>query len=111
MKCNFQKAKDEGAFIIASFHMGRMHSLELQQYQIEIAHAAIDDGAEMVFAHHPHTCLGIEIYKGKPIYYSIGHFVFCDNSLPGECLPCVRSEKLQAEPLAGRQYRINRQKP
>lgn len=76
MKARFKKAKDDGAFVIASYHMGRMHSLEIQQYQKEIAYAAIDAGAEMVIAHHPHTTLGIEFYKGKPIFYSIGHFIF-----------------------------------
>ena len=66
--------------VLASFHMGRMHSTDLQQYQIEIAHAAVDAGAEMVFAHHPHTLLGIEMYKGKPIFYSVGHFVFATDA-------------------------------
>ena len=80
MKDSFKKAKDEGATVLASFHMGRMHSLDIQQYQIEIAHTAIDAGAEMVFAHHPHTLLGIEMYKGKPIFYSTGHFIFATDA-------------------------------
>lgn len=80
MRSAFQKAKADGAMVLASFHMGRMHSTDIQQYQIEIAHAAIDAGAEMVFAHHPHTLLGIEMYRGKPIYYSIGHFIFATDA-------------------------------
>lgn len=80
MKDSFRKARDEGATVLASFHMGRMHSLDIQQYQIEIAHTAIDAGAEMVFAHHPHTLLGIEMYKGKPIFYSTGHFIFATDA-------------------------------
>jgi len=80
MKDSFKKARDEGATVLASFHMGRMHSLDIQQYQIEIAHTAIDAGAEMVFAHHPHTLLGIEMYKGKPIFYSTGHFIFATDA-------------------------------
>lgn len=80
MRSAFQKAKADGAMVLASFHMGRMHSTDIQQYQIEIAHAAIDAGAEMVFAHHPHTLLGIEMFRGKPIYYSIGHFIFATDA-------------------------------
>ena len=80
MRRSFREAKEAGALILASFHMGRMHSEELQQYQIEIAHAAVDAGAEMVFAHHPHTLLGIEMYRGKPIFYSVGHFVFATDA-------------------------------
>ena len=80
MRESFRKAKEAGALVLAGFHMGRMHSTELQQYQIEIAHTAVDAGAEMVFAHHPHTLLGIEIYKGKPIFYSMGHFIFATDA-------------------------------
>ena len=80
LRRSFRRAKEGGALVLASFHMGRMHSTELQQYQIEIAHAAVDAGAEMVFAHHPHTLLGIEMYRGKPIYYSVGHFVFATDA-------------------------------
>ncbi len=80
MRLRFRRAKEAGALVLASFHMGRMHSSELQQYQIDIAHAAVDAGAEMVFAHHPHTLLGIEMYRGKPIFYSVGHFVFATDA-------------------------------
>jgi len=92
MKARFRKAKDEGAFVIASYHMGRMHSLELQQYQREIAYAAIDAGAEMVIAHHPHTTLGIEFYQGKPIFYSIGHFIFATGAFQ-ESAPVVSVQR------------------
>ncbi|MBR4691935.1 MAG: CapA family protein [Oscillospiraceae bacterium] len=80
MRRSFRQAKEAGALVLASFHMGRMHSTELQQYQTEIARAAVDAGAEMVFAHHPHTLLGIEMYRGKPIFYSVGHFVFATDA-------------------------------
>ena len=80
MRRSFRKAKADGAMVLASFHMGRMHSTDIQQYQIELAHAAVDAGAEMVFAHHPHTLLGIEMYRGKPIFYSIGHFIFATDA-------------------------------
>ena len=80
MRERFRRAKEDGALIVASFHMGRMHSLDIQQYQFELAHAAVDAGAEMVFAHHPHTLLGIEMYKGKPIWYSTGHFIFATDA-------------------------------
>ncbi len=80
LRRGIREARAAGALVLASFHMGRMHSTDLQQYQIEIAHAAIDAGAEMVFAHHPHTLLGIELYRGKPIFYSIGHFVFATDA-------------------------------
>jgi len=39
------------------------------------AHAAIDAGADVFVGHGPHVLRGIEIYKGKPIFYSLGNFM------------------------------------
>lgn len=42
-------------------------------YVTEIARAAIDNGADMFFGHGNHTMQGIEIYKGRPIFYNPGN--------------------------------------
>ena len=42
----------------------------------EIAHAAIDAGADIVIGHGPHHSLPVEAYKGKPIFYGLGSFSF-----------------------------------
>ncbi len=47
-----------------------------EAYQIEFAHAALDTGADLVFGHGTHTIQGVEVYKGKPILYAIGHSNF-----------------------------------
>jgi poly-gamma-glutamate synthesis protein (capsule biosynthesis protein) len=44
-------------------------------FAIEFARAAIDAGADMVAGHGPHVALGVEIYKGRPIFHSLGNFV------------------------------------
>jgi poly-gamma-glutamate synthesis protein (capsule biosynthesis protein) len=44
--------------------------------QIAFAHVAIDAGANAVIGHHPHVVQPLEMYKGKPIFYSLGNFVF-----------------------------------
>jgi poly-gamma-glutamate synthesis protein (capsule biosynthesis protein) len=41
----------------------------------------IDAGADMFVGHGPHVLRGIEIYKGKPIFYSLGDFIFQNDSL------------------------------
>ncbi len=41
-----------------------------------LAHAAIDAGADAFVGHGPHQLRGIEIYKGRPIFYSLGNFFF-----------------------------------
>jgi poly-gamma-glutamate synthesis protein (capsule biosynthesis protein) len=62
--------------VIAQMHWGTEYQHEPNKNQIELAHKLIDAGADMVIAHHPHVVEGIEIYKGKPIFYSLGNFVF-----------------------------------
>ena len=60
--------------VIASHHWGLDH--EVLDYQVEIAHTAIDAGADLVIGHGPHMPLGIEIYQDRPIFYGIGSFCF-----------------------------------
>lgn len=42
----------------------------------DIAHQVIDAGADIYMGHGPHILRGIEIYKGKPIFYSLGNYIF-----------------------------------
>lgn len=48
----------------------------LAEYQQPLGHALIDAGADVVFGHHSHSLHGIEVYDGKPIFYSAGNFIF-----------------------------------
>ena len=43
-------------------------------FLIELAHQSIDNGADAFVGHGPHILRGIEIYKGKPIFYDLGEF-------------------------------------
>jgi len=47
----------------------------------EFAHACIDAGAHAFIGHGPHVLRGIEIYKNKPIFYSLGNFIFNAESM------------------------------
>jgi poly-gamma-glutamate capsule biosynthesis protein CapA/YwtB (metallophosphatase superfamily) len=47
-----------------------------EEYQKQFAHVALDAGADFVFGHGTHTVQGVEMYKGKPILYAIGHSNF-----------------------------------
>jgi poly-gamma-glutamate synthesis protein (capsule biosynthesis protein) len=47
-----------------------------EDYQRQFAHTALDAGADLVFGHGTHTVQGVELYKGKPILYAIGHSNF-----------------------------------
>ena len=60
--------------LVASCHWG-LHQ-DVLEYMPEIAHAAIDAGADVVFGHGPHYSLPVEAYKGKPVFYGLGSFSF-----------------------------------
>jgi poly-gamma-glutamate capsule biosynthesis protein CapA/YwtB (metallophosphatase superfamily) len=51
------------------------------QFLVTFAHAAIDAGADLFVGHGPHVLRAIEIYKGKPIFYSVANFIFQNESL------------------------------
>jgi poly-gamma-glutamate synthesis protein (capsule biosynthesis protein) len=60
--------------LVASCHWGVGH--DVLQYMTEIAHGAVDAGADIVVGHGPHYVLPIEVYKGKPIFYSLCNLSF-----------------------------------
>lgn len=62
--------------IIVNMHAGTEYTRKPTTEQIAFAHAAIDAGADVVIGEHPHWIQDIEIYKGRPIFYSLGNFVF-----------------------------------
>jgi hypothetical protein len=75
MCADIASAREQADHVIVSMHWG-LHFVpgELAEYQREYAYAAIDAGATLIVGHHPHVLKGIEIYCGKPIFYSLGNF-------------------------------------
>lgn len=77
---NFDKiitqAKNESDTQIAFIHWGTEYETKHTDIQSALAHHLIDHGIDAVMGHHPHVVEDIEIYTGKPIFYSLGNFVF-----------------------------------
>lgn len=68
--------------VIIAFHWGvDWVPRVISDYQITAAHACIDAGADMIQGNHPHVPKGIEVYKGKAIFYCIG--TLCMNHKTG----------------------------
>jgi poly-gamma-glutamate synthesis protein (capsule biosynthesis protein) len=63
-------------FVVLSYHGGIEYSPAAADDTREFAHLAIDAGADIVIGHHPHVVQNVEWYKGRPILYSLGNFVF-----------------------------------
>lgn len=67
---------NDSDLIIAYMHFGNEYSVSPNDNQVKIAHELIDYGADVVIGSHPHVTHGMEMYKGKPIFYSLGNFIF-----------------------------------
>lgn len=68
--------------VIVAPHWGAEGSYHPTQEQVDVGHAAIDAGADIVWGSHPHVLQPIEAYNGGMIYYSLGNFVFGGNLYP-----------------------------
>lgn len=76
IRLDIQEAKHFADIVIMTIHFGNEYQAQPSSRQKEIAHLAINAGADVVIGHHPHWVQPIEIYKGKLIFYSLGNFVF-----------------------------------
>jgi poly-gamma-glutamate capsule biosynthesis protein CapA/YwtB (metallophosphatase superfamily) len=72
---DIHKAKAKADVVVLSMHWG-IHFVPavIADYQREMAYAAIDAGADIILGHHAHILKGIEVYKGKAIFYSLCNF-------------------------------------
>ena len=83
---NLKWIRDAGRmadWVIVSIHSheyGRTPE-EPPEFLVEFARACIDQGADMFFGHGPHFDKGVEIYNGKPIIYSLGNFIFQNDTV------------------------------
>ncbi len=81
-----RRAKAQADVVVVSMHFG-IHFIPavLADYQRDMAHAGIDAGADLVLGTHAHILKGIEVYKGKAIFYSLCNFAL-DLRAPREIL-------------------------
>lgn len=72
-----REAKSRADVVIVSLHAheqgkSKEHPAEFIQ---QFAHRIIDEGADVIVGHGPHLLRGLEMYNGKPIFYSLGNFI------------------------------------
>lgn len=92
-----QKARESCDFLTVYVHWGIERRTEPESYQRTLGQQYIDAGADLVIGSHPHVLQGIEYYKGKPIVYSLGNFVF-GSSIPKTMLLQVEVPR-EGEPV------------
>jgi poly-gamma-glutamate synthesis protein (capsule biosynthesis protein) len=70
------RIREEVDFVILSLHWGSENRATPWPRQIELARHLIDAGADAILGHHSHVPGSVEIYRGRPILYSLGNFIF-----------------------------------
>lgn len=77
MKQDIRELKRRVDVVIVSMHWGvHFAPAVIPMYEWELGHAAIDAGADLIIGGHPHILKGIEVYKGKVIFHSVGNLAF-----------------------------------
>jgi poly-gamma-glutamate synthesis protein (capsule biosynthesis protein) len=76
MRRDIQFCKRFSDFVVVTLHWGEEYAEYPTQEQVEMAHAVIEAGADAVIGHHAHIYQGVEIYRGKPVFSSLGNFLF-----------------------------------
>jgi poly-gamma-glutamate synthesis protein (capsule biosynthesis protein) len=80
---DIHSAKKQADLVVVSFHWGIERQYAPDATQRNLAHLAIESGADLVIGHHPHVVQGFEIYRGRLICYSLGNFIFSPGSEAG----------------------------
>ncbi len=78
---DIKSAKDTADLVVVSLHWGIEESFNVTNEMRKFAHNLVDSGADFILGHHPHQIQGLEVYKGKPIAYSLGNFIFDQNDI------------------------------
>jgi len=78
-----RNAKMLADYVVVSIHAheGGTNRTIPADFIVEFAHAVIGAGADVMVGHGPHVLRGVEIYNGKPILYSLGDFIFQNETL------------------------------
>lgn len=76
LKSDITRMKEQTDILIVSLHIGENYKVEISDNHRNFTRLIIDLGADAVICHSAHIVLPVEFYKGKPIFYSIGNFIF-----------------------------------
>jgi hypothetical protein len=76
MREDIENLRSKVDVVMVMPHWGREYIAPPEPEQVELAHAVIDAGADLIVGGHAHWPKGIEVYRGKPIFYGTGNFLF-----------------------------------
>ncbi len=76
VEADIRSLRKQVDFIAVSLHWGDEFIYYPSPLQLSQAKQIIDWGADVILGHHPHIIQGYQVYKGKPIFFSLGNFLF-----------------------------------
>jgi hypothetical protein len=76
LEADIRALREHADRIVVTFHWGVPYEREPSSEDRAKARFAVDCGADAVVGHHPHIVQPFEIYRGCPIFYSVGNFAF-----------------------------------
>jgi len=79
---DIKEAREKSDFVVVSLHWGNEYETTQNPNQEKVSKALIYAGANLIIGHHPHVIQPLEEYGGGYIAYSLGNFVFDQNSTP-----------------------------
>lgn len=69
--------------VVVTIHWGIELDTQPRDFQVALGHRMVDAGADVIFGHHAHRLQPLERYRGRPIFWGLGNFVWPNFSTAG----------------------------
>lgn len=99
-----REAKRQADVVLVSFHAHETDTEDTtapSMFLETFSRKCVDAGADAVIGHGPHELRGIELYKGKPIFYSLGNFLFETETVSLQPYDAYINKKMPSETKVG----------
>jgi len=104
------KLKESSDVVIVNIHFGNEYQGQANNRQEVLARKMVDSGADIIIGHHPHVIQNYEIYKERPIFYSLGNFIFDQyfsaETQEGLAIKIILSDEKEGTKIASEVYKI-----
>jgi poly-gamma-glutamate synthesis protein (capsule biosynthesis protein) len=78
-----READANADLVLVTIHWGVELDTQPRDYQVDEAERMIDAGADAIFGHHSHRLQPMDTYRGRPVFYGLGNFVWPNFSVEG----------------------------
>jgi poly-gamma-glutamate synthesis protein (capsule biosynthesis protein) len=86
-----REAERSADLVVVTIHWGVELDTEPRAEQVELGHAFVEAGADVVFGHHSHRLQPVTHHRGRPIFWGLGNFVWPDFSVEGATTAVARA--------------------